>query len=80
VHVIQGDRADAAAAPDVAHALENFSIRQPEPGLPQLVHAEVRGYLEDAANVEYHRTYHHDGPPERRGYRRVYQKPTPRLR
>jgi hypothetical protein len=49
VHVIQGDRADAAAPPDVAHALENFSGRQPEPGLPHAVDAEIRGYLEDTA-------------------------------
>jgi len=61
VHVIQGDRADAAAPPDIAHALENFSIRQPEPGLPQLVHAKIRGHLQHAANVEYHRANHHDG-------------------
>jgi hypothetical protein len=65
VHVIQCDRADAAALPDIAHALENLSIRQPEPGLPQPVHAKIRGYLEDTADVEHHRTDHHDGPPQR---------------
>src|SRR5215470_14841284 len=32
VHVIQGDRADAATLPDVAHAREYFSGRPPEPG------------------------------------------------
>jgi hypothetical protein len=61
VHVIEGDRADAAVPPDVTHALENLPGRQPEPVLPHAVHAKIRGYLEDAANVEYHRMNHHDG-------------------
>src|SRR6185312_13481914 len=61
VHVIQGDRADAAALPDVAQARVDLPGRQPEPGLPPPVHAEVRGYLEDTADVEHHRTDHHEG-------------------
>jgi antitoxin component HigA of HigAB toxin-antitoxin module len=59
VHVIQGDRADAAALPDVAHAHEYFPGRQPELSLPLLVHAKIRGYLQDAAEVEHHRANHH---------------------
>src|SRR6185312_13899134 len=60
VHVIQGDRADAAALPDVAQARVDLPGWQPEPSLPPPVHAKIRGYLEDTANVEHHRPDHHE--------------------
>ena len=45
MHLVQGDRAEGAAQPDVAQTFGHLPHRQPEPGLPPVVDAEVRGDL-----------------------------------
>jgi hypothetical protein len=58
-HLGFADRADAAAAPGIAHAIVELARRQAEPGLPRRGHAEVRGDLKHAADVEHNRLNGH---------------------
>ena len=60
MHVALADRPDAAATPDVVHALVKLAGAQAEPGLPPPGHAQVRGDLQNAADVEHNRLDGHD--------------------
>jgi hypothetical protein len=60
MHVVQGDRADAAAPPGVVHALVKLPVGQPQPDLPLPGDPEVRGDLQHAADIEHHRADDHD--------------------
>src|SRR5262249_51745944 len=58
-HVLLADRADAAALPDVSHALVELARPQPEPGLPRGAYPHGRRDLENAADVEHNRLNRH---------------------
>src|ERR1700761_8318274 len=59
VHVGLADRTDRTALPHVRHALVDLAGAQAEPRLPPLGHREARGYLKNAADIEYNRLNGH---------------------
>jgi hypothetical protein len=60
MHVALADRSDAAATPDVVHPLVQLARAQAEPALPHPGHAQVRGDLQNAADIEHNRLDDHD--------------------
>src|ERR1700683_2790029 len=60
MHVMLGDRADAAADPGFVHAFVQPASGQGEPGFPALGNTQVRSNFQHPTDVEYHRADRHD--------------------